>query len=210
MSHYSTHGLMLTLVRRVRRLRRKLYNRLLGLKLKGVRKLNIDPSAQILGLDRMTIGHGFKAGLNLRLEALTRFQDQTFEPRIIIGDQVEVHDFVHIGAIHRIEIGSHVLMASKIYISDHNHGSYAGDVHSDPEMPPALRPLDATKSVVIEDRVWLGEFVTVLPGATIGRGSIIGANSVVTGAIPPHCIAVGAPARVVKRFNAETRRWEKA
>ncbi len=209
MSHYSTHGFLLTLVRRFRRLRRKLYNRLLGMKLKGVRKLNIDPSAQILGLDHISIGHSFRAGLHLRLEAITRYDGLTLDPQIVIKDGVEIHDFVHIGATRYIEIGNNVLIASKVYISDHSHGLYSGDDQSDPETAPARRPLDATRRVIIEDNVWLGEFVSVLPGVTIGRGSIIGANSVVTRDIPPHCIAVGTPARVVKRYDPGQKRWER-
>jgi lipopolysaccharide O-acetyltransferase len=54
---------------------------------------------------------------------------------------------------------------------------------------------------IIEDNVWLGEFVSILPGVTIGKGNIIGANSVVTQDIPPYSIAVGTPARVAKRFD---------
>lgn len=56
-----------------------------------------------------------------------------------------------------------------------------------------------SKSVSIEDDVWLGYNVTVLPGVTIGKGSVIGAGSVVCSDIPPYSIAVGNPAKVIKR-----------
>lgn len=52
-------------------------------------------------------------------------------------------------------------------------------------------------------------FVSVLPGVTIGENSIIGANSVVTKSIPANSIAVGIPAKVIKQYNIETKRWEK-
>ena len=67
----------------------------------------------------------------------------------------------------------------------------------------------SSKSVIIKDNVWLGEHVSVLPGVTIGENSIIGANSVVTKSIPANSIAVGIPAKVIKQFNFETKRWEK-
>jgi lipopolysaccharide O-acetyltransferase len=65
-----------------------------------------------------------------------------------------------------------------------------------------------TAPVRIGQRVWLGEGVSVLKGVTIGDGSIIGAGAVVNKDIPPNCIAVGVPARIVKRFCAETGSWE--
>ncbi len=108
-----------------------------------------------------------------------------------------------------VSIGNNVLLASKIYISDCSHGSYAGDEYdSHPDSIPHDRPLHA-KPVVIEDNVWLGEFVSVLPGVTIGRGTIVGANSVVSKDLPPYVIAVGTPAKAIKVFNHETKKWEK-
>lgn len=50
----------------------------------------------------------------------------------------------------------------------------------------------------IENNVWIGDNVVVLPGCTIGEGSIVGANAVVTADIPPYSVAVGNPARVIK------------
>ncbi|MBL4677498.1 MAG: hypothetical protein JKY70_15040 [Mucilaginibacter sp.] len=65
-----------------------------------------------------------------------------------------------------------------------------------------------TKPVIIEDNVWIGETVSVLPGVTIGKGSIIGASAVVTKNIPPYSIAVGNPAKVIKTYNFESNSWE--
>jgi lipopolysaccharide O-acetyltransferase len=100
-------------------------------------------------------------------------------------------------------------MASKIYISDCTHGSYSGDhLDSNPNISPNERPL-SFKKVIIKDKVWLGEFVTVLPGVTIGKGTIVGANSVVSKSLPDNVIAVGSPAKIIKRYNKNTKRWEK-
>ncbi len=78
---------------------------------------------------------------------------------------------------------------------------------SDPAIPPASRPLYSAAPVRIGDNVWLGDGVAVLAGADIGDGCVIGANSVVTGPIPPRTVAVGAPARVVRRWDAVTGTW---
>lgn len=129
-------------------------------------------------------------------------------PLIRIGSNVEVNDYVHIGAVDSVTIGNRVLIASKVFISDHDHGSYGkGGIHTHPGIAPSLRPLSALP-ITIEDDVWLGEFVSVLAGVRIGKGSIIGTMSTVTRDIPPYSIAVGSPARVIKRFNFVTNIWE--
>ena len=78
-------------------------------------------------------------------------------------------------------------------------------------MVPEVRNTDLEygRPVVIEDNVWIGENVVILLGCSIGFGSIIGANSVVTGNIPRNSIAVGVPARVIKKFCTETQTWER-
>ena len=63
------------------------------------------------------------------------------------------------------------------------------------------RPLTSKGAVVIEDNVWLGDNVCVLSGITIGKGAIIGANSVVTHSIPPYSVAAGTPAKVIKQIT---------
>lgn len=57
------------------------------------------------------------------------------------------------------------------------------------------------REIIIGDKVWLGANVTVLPGVTIGEGTTVGANSVVTKDLPSNCVAVGTPARVIKKLS---------
>jgi acetyltransferase-like isoleucine patch superfamily enzyme len=201
------HGAFLGTLVIYRKILQRIYNVFLARKL-NVKKLFIHPSAKIIGLSNIQIGENFYAGKDFWIEAVHSHGKLTFNPQIIIKSNVAVNDSVHIAATNYVEIGNNVLMASKIYISDHNHGCYSGENQSDPETPPNIRPVSCDKRVVIEDNVWLGEFVAVLPGVTIGRGSIIGSNSVVSKSIPPHSIAVGSPARVVKHYNSITNKWE--
>lgn len=127
-----------------------------------------------------------------------------------IGENCEIGDNVHIVAHEEVKIGNNCLMASKIFITDTNHGNYSGDDRniSDPFTPPNNRPL-FTNPVFIGNNVWLGENVCILPGVNIGDGCIIGANSVVNKNIPAYCIAVGSPAKVVKSWDKEMRLWRK-
>lgn len=160
----------------------------------------------IRGKDYIEIGKGFTTGRYCRIEA---YPPDEKSKVLFVGKNVQINDFVHITAVSKVRIGNNVLMASKIFISDSNHGSYNGnDFDSNPKTPPSIRALSFNE-VSIEDNVWLGEFVSVLPGVTIGRGTIVGSGSVVSKDLPPEVIAVGSPAKPIKKFNHKLNRWEK-
>lgn len=174
--------------------------------------LSMFPDTRLGGVNCMQIGHNFSAGRGLWLEAVRDYSitGQEFLPRLIIGDRVSVGEYVHIGCNHRIVIGDDVLMGSKIYITDHNHGVYSGENADSPIIPPTDRRLTEGESVEIGARCWIGEFVTILPGVTIGEGSIIGSHSTVTHDIPANSIAVGSPARVIKVWDELSKQWMRA
>lgn len=94
-----------------------------------------------------------------------------------------------------VEIGDDVFTGHHVYITDANHG------YEDPDVPIG-RQFAAPRPVSIGAGSWLGHGSIVLPGARIGRHVVIGAGSVVTGEIPDHSVAVGVPARVVRRYDA--------
>ena len=154
----------------------------------------------------ITIGKGFTSGFSCRIEAFPL--DKSNKNCIKIGANVQINDYVHIGAVESIIIEDNVLMASKIYISDHNHGGYDINHSSAPDSDPIKR-LQVSKPVKIKKNVWIGESVCILPGVTIGKGSIIGALSVVTKDIPDYTIAVGSPAKPIKKYNFTSKVWEK-
>lgn len=167
----------------------------------------IDVTGYVRGRKYIKIGKDFTTGKNFRLEAIKITSNRN--PCVTIKNNVSFSDFNHVGAVNYIEIGNNVLFGSKCYVTDHNHGIYSGDgEQSNPDIPPAERPLSVDKKVIIEDNVWLGDNVIVLPGVIIGKGSIIGSNAVVSRSIPPYSIAVGIPARVIKQWKQENQRWE--
>jgi len=152
------------------------------------------------------MGEDFSAEDGLWLEAISQYSNQTFLPRIVIGEHVRASHFVHIAATSFVQIGDNVLIGSKVMITDHNHGQYSRE-HTSPHIPPSQRPLDHDRRVTIGRNVWLGDGVVVTPGSSIGEGSVIGANSVVIGIIPAYTIAAGLPATVRKAFNFSTQEW---
>lgn len=101
-----------------------------------------------------------------------------------------------------VEIADHVMTAQNVVISGMNH-SYE-DVH----VPPTMQKV-TTSQIKISENVWIGANSVITSGVTIGRHSIIGAGSVVTKDIPEYCVAVGNPARLIKKYNQDTKVWEK-
>ena len=160
---------------------------------------------RVRGKKFISVGKDFTTGFNCRLDA---FGNQKSAYLLIIGDNVQLNDSVHIAAIEEVRIGKNVLIASNVFITDHNHGDYSGVEQDSPFTAPSERPL-ISKGVMIGNNVWIGEYVVILPGVAIGDGSIIGSSSVVTHSIPPHSIALGSPARVIKTYNPEINKWEK-
>lgn len=159
----------------------------------------------VRGKKYISIEKGFTTGVGCRLEAYPINTNNV----LFIGENVQINDYVHITAMEKVSIGNNVLLASKIYISDCSHGSYSGDSNdSNPKINPSDRPLFSSP-VIIKNNVWIGESVSVLPGVIIGEGTIVGANSVVTKSLPDFVIAVGIPAKPIKKFNFQSQKWEK-
>ena len=167
--------------------------------------LVLGPRCHLRGLKHITVGANFQAAEGLWLEAISEYAGEIHAPQLIIGSDVAVSRWSHIAAVYRVEIGDGVLIGSRVIITDHNHGQYDGPGEP-PQVPPIIRSLSG-KKVRIERNVWLGDGVVVAPGSEIGEGSVIGANSVVTGIIPPFTIAVGSPARPIKRYDFDLKEW---
>ena len=163
---------------------------------------------RLLGLSHIHLGEDFHAGDALWLEAVLHYGEQQFRPELQIGPHARLSDNVHIGCLHRVTIGAHLLCGSRVLISDHAHGRYDDSSWaSDPAEPPEHRALHAPGPVFIGEKVWLGDGVAVLAGARIGNGAVIGANAVVTGDIPAGTVAVGAPAQPIRRWNQLAHGW---
>ena len=96
-----------------------------------------------------------------------------------------------------------VLMASNILISSENHSI-------NPESPDYyMNQKLSCAPIIVGEGTWIGEKVSILSGVTIGKKCVIGAGSIVTKDIPDCSIAVGSPAKVIKKYNFNTHEWEK-
>lgn len=169
----------------------------------------IGAGAYIKGSRNIQVGKNFCCKDGLWIEAVTEFRGVFYQPKIVIGNNFSASDSLHIAATNSITIGNDVLIGSKVLITDHLHGIYNSGEHSRPDMPPGLRPLTSNKSVLIEDNVFIGDNVCILPGVKVGFGALIGANSVVTSDVPPHSIVAGSPAVVIKKFIETENKWKR-
>jgi acetyltransferase-like isoleucine patch superfamily enzyme len=118
-------------------------------------------------------------------------------PVVKIGDRCLIGRGSGIVGHLAISIGNDVWTGHHVYITDQNHGYE--DVTR-----PISQQTQPEQPVIIGDGSWLGAGTVVLPGATIGRHVAIGANAVVTGVLPDYCVAVGAPARVIRQYRADS------
>ena len=120
----------------------------------------------IEGAKGLTVGYG------------CRFDLEGTKRTLFIGDNCQFGDNTHIVALQSVKIGNDVLIASNVFISDTNHGSYKGVIQSSPNEAPNERNLEYN-NVVIGNNVWIGQNAVILAGSNIGDGAVVGANSVI-------------------------------
>jgi acetyltransferase-like isoleucine patch superfamily enzyme len=164
------------------------------------KKSYIDDSLHIMGKKNISLSNNVFVGYKSWLAAIPHTNSQVCE--LLIGSGTRIGNFNHIYATRSIIIGNNVLTADKVYISDNMHN------YEDISIPIIHQNIKQLKTVVIKDGAWIGENVCII-GANVGKNTVIGANSVVTKDIPDYCVAVGSPAKIIKRFNNERMQWQK-
>lgn len=142
----------------------------------------------------ISIGKMVTISKHSRLEVVAIPNDD--KPAISIGNNTSIQHYFHCGAATSVSIGADVLIASRVFITDHDHR------YDHPFLSARVSKELRAKPVIINDGAWLGEGVVVLKGVTIGSRSVIGANSVVSKDIPPFCVAAGNPATIIKQFSS--------
>jgi len=136
-----------------------------------------------------------------RLEAVLHTAHRT--PHLSIGNNVNIEQNVHIVCQGRIEIGSDVSITGNCAIIDTTHPYY--DV-MDP-LKIGARILDEDTFVEIGDGTFLGFASLIMPNVRIGKRCVIGAHSVVTSDVPDYSVAIGSPARVIRRYDPSVGAW---
>ena len=144
--------------------------------------------------------HRFELGSNSIIEDYTVINNGAGD--VTIGD----NSIIGIGTviIGPVKMGNGAYTGQHVFMAGFNHGFADGNKNS------RLQPVDIRGvGVVLEEDVFIGSNAVVTAGVTIGKGTQVGAGSVVAHDLPPHCIAVGNPAKVIRQFNFENNLWEK-
>lgn len=123
-------------------------------------------------------------------------------PRIVLGDGVSFQQHCHLTAARRVEIGARTAVLFGVMITDTDHR------YDRIDQPPSLQPLEVRPTVIGED-CFIGARASIQAGTQLGRHCIVGTNAVVRGNFPDYCVLVGAPARIVKRYDAASGEWRR-
>ena len=153
----------------------------------------LQPPIRVDGEGRISIGAGVFMGPGCWLHVLE--EDAADGVAIEVGDGTSIVGDCVLSAVQSVRLGRNVLMARNVYVSDHMHA------FDDTERAVLEQGVDRIGPVSIGDGAWLGQNVVVGPGVSIGRGAVVGSNAVVLDDVPDFAVAVGAPARVVRRLE---------
>jgi acetyltransferase-like isoleucine patch superfamily enzyme len=153
------------------------------------RDSRIGRGARLVSPHLVEVGSGVIVGENAWLNAKDDRGDGTATLRI--GDGTYIGRLVQINAWRNVSIATDVMISDRVYISDADH------TRADADVPVRLQGDQFSGPVVLQAGCWIGIGAVILPGVTIGRNAIVGANAVVTHSIPDRSVAGGVPARII-------------
>jgi acetyltransferase-like isoleucine patch superfamily enzyme len=158
----------------------------------------VDPSAHFIGARFIEIGNRSIVSEGCWFNVSDRTGHQT---RILIGDHCYIGRRTFLNCGLKITISPYCMISHGCNLLGADHD------FSNPFRPYLSVPVAGQDSIAIGVNSWVGANVNILKGVSIGFGSIVGAGSVVTRSLPPLCVAVGNPARIIKRFSLVKNRW---
>lgn len=166
----------------------------------GVNSVISRPFLQLSGCENIKIGNNTTILAHSRLSVYGKSK----RANITIGNNCYIgFGFSALASSKaNIVIGDDVLFASNVLVTNENHGI-------DPESNiPYMNQQLSAKDVSIGNGCWIGEKVCILSGVSIGEKCIIGAGAIVTKSVPSYSIVAGNPARIIKTYDFETKRWK--
>lgn len=168
------------------------------------RRTILMPVRRVVNGDRVSVGAYTFIEAGATFYAVTAYENQDHDPEIRIGDRVYSNHTLNITAARRVVIGNDVMLAFNVSIFDFNHG------FRDPDTPVMRQPLAVyERGVEIADGAWIGANAFICGNVRIGKGAVVGANSVVKHDVPDHAVVTGNPARLVRLMDPASKQWNK-
>lgn len=155
---------------------------------------------RVVGGKYICFGNKTSVMKGLRIEAIDRYNDKMYRPEIYIGDRVNIEQNVHITCASKILIGADCSILANVLITDITH----------PYEDITRAPRDAdlvTSPVSIGEQTMIGMGAKIMPGISIGKHCVVGANAVVTKSVADYSVVAGIPARVIKRYDEQSKKW---
>ncbi len=137
-----------------------------------------------------------------RIEGIERYGTETFKPHITIGDNSILQQGLHITCAENVTIGAGANIMFGVMITDIDHDYlHVGEA-------ALSQPLDVKKTI-IGPNCFIGAGAKIQAGTILGEQCVVGTNAVVRGTFPDYCVIVGAPARIIKRYDVASGEWRK-
>ena len=150
----------------------------------------------------ISIGSGCYIWNDARIEAVSSYAHENFNPHIIIEDGVTIQQRCHITAADTLIIGKNTAILFDVMITNIDHE------YEDLSMPVGNQPLRVKKTSIGEN-CFIGSGAKIQAGTILGRHCVVGTNAVVRGTFPDYSVIVGVPAKIVKRYDEVSRKWKK-
>lgn len=169
---------------------------------KSIGTKSIIKSPMFLTPEYISIGNGCYIWNDARIEAVTTYANERFNPHIVLEDGVTIQQRCHITAADTLIIGKDTLISFDVSIQDTDHE------YEDLSIPVGNQPL-IVKKTQIGENCFIGSGAKIQAGTILGRHCVVGTNAVVRGTFPDYSVIVGVPARIVKRYDDISKKWKK-
>jgi acetyltransferase-like isoleucine patch superfamily enzyme len=172
----------------------------IGIKNIGSGSLILRPR-RIDGASSVSIGHSTYINKNSWINAIREYAGEEYSPQIIIGNHVHIGNYACITCISNVTIHDGCVLSEHVYIADSSHGFNPNDGLI------MKQRLVSKGKVLIGTSTFIGYRSCIMPGVTLGRNCIVGANSVVTKSFPDYSMIAGIPAKLIKKYSFEENAW---
>lgn len=149
----------------------------------------------------ITLNKNFRIGSDSRFLIIYEYYKKTHNPKLTFGKNVSIGNRCSFLVADELFIGDNCLIASDVLFTTESHGIDPLSYESYNKQPLVSKP------IVIGEGCWIGEKVSIMPGVVIGEKSIIATNSVVTKSFPPYSMIAGIPAKIIKSYDINEKKW---